>query len=81
MVEKAKAENMKAEETNFIIRLTKQNQQLDLDNKLTEAEGRRQQQIERDIEKLKGQELKREAADKRRRELSEETKTKFLTNE
>ena len=42
MVEKAKAENMKAEETNFIIRLTKQNQQLDLDNKLTEAEWRRQ---------------------------------------
>ena len=81
MVEKARAENAKAEETNFIIRLTNENHKLDLDNKMTEAEGRRQQQIGRDIEKLKGQELKREAADKRRRELSEETKTKFLTNE
>ena len=43
VVERAKAENVKAEETNFIIRLTKQNQQLDLNNKMTEAQGRRQQ--------------------------------------
>ena len=48
---------------------------------MTEAEGRRQQQIGKEFEKLKEQGLKREAADKRRRELSEETKTKFLTKE
>lgn len=70
VVEKAKAENVKAEETNFIIRLTKQNQQLDLDNKLIENEERRKLQHQRDLERIKGQELKREAADKRRQELS-----------
>ena len=44
VVEKAKAENMKAEETNFFVRLRNENQQLDLDNKLTEYEERRKQQ-------------------------------------
>ena len=45
---------MKAEETNFIIKLTNQNLKLDLDNKLTEAEERRLQQMGRDAKKLKG---------------------------
>lgn len=54
MVEKAKAENVKAEETNFIIKLTKQNQQLDLDNKLSGNEERRKLQLLKDLEKIKG---------------------------
>ncbi len=52
MVEKAKAENVKAEETNFIIKLTKQNQQLDLRNKLSENEERRQMLIRKDMERI-----------------------------
>ncbi len=52
VVEKAKAENVKAEETNFIIKLTKQNQQLDLRNKLSENEERRQMLIRKDMERI-----------------------------
>ena len=44
---------MQAEETNFIIKLTKQNQQLDLDNKLSENEERRRLQFLREQEKIK----------------------------
>ena len=66
MVEKAKAENLKAEETNYIIRLTLQNNRLDLRHKLNDHDQRRQLQLERDMERIKGQELKREAAGKRR---------------
>ena len=81
VVEKAKAENLKAEETNFFNRLTKENQQLDLDNKLNEYEERRKQQQQRDLEKIREQGQRREAADKRRQELNEELKSKILTKE
>lgn len=72
---------MQAEETNFIIKLTKQNQQLDLDNKLSENEERRRLQFLREQEKIKGQGLRREAAGKRREERSEEIRTKLLSNQ
>lgn len=68
VVEKAKAENLKAEETNFIIKLTKNNHKLDLDHKLSENEERRKLQLLRDLARIKGQEQKREAAEKRREE-------------
>ena len=54
VVEKAKAENQKAEETNFIIKLTKQNNKLDLKYKLSENEERRKMQLKLEMEKLKG---------------------------
>jgi hypothetical protein len=40
-VEKAKAENVKFEETNYINKMTKLNQLLDLDSKMSETEERR----------------------------------------
>ena len=81
MVEKARAENEKAEETKFIIKLTKQNNKLDLNHKLSENEERRKLQLSRDMARIKGQELKREAAAKRREEHQEEIRTKLLTKE
>ena len=52
MVEKSKAVYVKAVVTNFIIKLTKQNQQLDLRNKLSENEERRQILIRKDMERI-----------------------------
>ena len=72
---------MKAEETNFIIKLTKQNNKLDLNHRLIENEERRKLQLSRDMARIKGQGLKREAAEKRREELSEEMRTKLLSKE
>ena len=40
-MEKAKAENVKFEETNYINKMTKLNQLLDLDSKMSETEERR----------------------------------------
>lgn len=54
VVEKAKAENLKAEETNFIIKLTQKNHRLDLRHKLTDHEERRKLQQEKDMERIKG---------------------------
>lgn len=73
MVEKAKAENMKFEETNYINKMTKMNQLLDLDNKMSETEERRLQNLQFAINKIRAIGQKREAVDKKRRELSEET--------
>ena len=81
VVEKAKAENERAEETNFIIKLTKQNNKLDLDNKLSENRERRQQLISKDLARLQGQGLKREAAIKRKEEISEGMRFKYLSKE
>ena len=81
VVEKAKAENVKAEETNFIIKLTKQNEKLDLNHKLSERESRRKMLASKDMARIKGQGLKREAAEKRREEISEEMRFKVMSKE
>lgn len=41
IVEKARGENIKQEETYFIAKMTMKNQQLDLDNRMNENEERR----------------------------------------
>ena len=81
VVEKAKAENVKAEETNFIIKLTKQNNKLDLNHKLSETAERRKLLASKDMARIKGQGLKREAAEKRREEISEEMRFKVMSKE
>lgn len=55
-------------------KLTKQNLQLDLEMKMNETEERRRQILERKVSVLKQQ---HEAADHRRKELSEETRSKL----
>ena len=52
-----------------------------MDNKLSGNEERRKLQLLKDMERIKGQGLKREAAEKRREELSEEIRTKLLSKE
>lgn len=48
---------------------------------MSENEERRLRQMQNIDQFLRAKELRHQAADKRRRELSDETKTKFLTNE
>lgn len=82
MVEKAKAENVKFEETNYINKMTKMNMVLDLENKLSETQERRLAALQFAVDKQRAIGRRRlEAVDRKRRQLSEETKTKFLTNE
>jgi|APGre2960657423_1045063.scaffolds.fasta_scaffold201636_1 hypothetical protein len=55
-------------------KLTKQNLQLDLEMKMNETEERRKQILERKVSALK---LQHQAADHKRKELSEETRSKL----
>jgi hypothetical protein len=81
VVEKAKAENVKFEETNYIIKMTKMNMLLDMEHKMSETHERRLAALQYAADKQRAFGRRREAVDRRRRQLSEETKTKFLTNE
>lgn len=79
MVEKAKAENMKFEETNYINKMTRMNFLLDMENRMNETHERRLAALQFEVEKQRAIGRRREAVDKRRRQLSEDLKTKFLT--
>lgn len=81
VVEKAKAENVKFEETNYINKMTKMNMLLDLEYKMSETQERRLAALQQYVDKQRAIGRRREAVDRRRRQLSEETKTKFFTNE
>ena len=56
VVEKAKAENVKFEETNYINKMTKINQLLDLDNKMSETEERRLKVLQYAVDKIRSSE-------------------------
>ena len=80
MVEKAKAENVKFEETNYINKMTKMNTLLDMEHKMNETHERRLAALQYEVDKQRASGRRRQAVDRRRRQLSEDLKTKFLTN-
>ena len=50
---RARAENQRMQETNFIYKMTKQNEQLDLESRMTETEERLKQILEKKVTALK----------------------------
>lgn len=67
--QRAVEQNQRIEDTMFINKLTKENQKLDLDEKMSETEERRRQILNSRVTALKQQ---REAADYKRLQLDEE---------
>ena len=62
------------QETNLIYKLTKQNEQLDLESRMTETEERRKMILEKKVTALK---QIHEAGNSKRRDMSEESRSKL----
>lgn len=74
---KAKQENQKIDETNFIVKMTMNNMKLDINLKMTETLERRNQIMEENKRKHHDRHLKEEAAEKRRQDRLREQENKI----
>ena len=74
---KAKQEIEKVDETNYIVKMTMNNMKLDINNKMSETQERRNQILEENKRKHHDRHLKEEAAEKRRQDLLKEQENKI----